>query len=62
MNILREEHGVQLNEGDLMAKGLFNLTDDKGNVSIWFDEETKDELLSLSPDDYFTSSCIIFTH
>jgi hypothetical protein len=42
---------IELNEGSLMAKGLFNLT--YGHiVSMWFDIETKDELMELSDDEF----------
>lgn len=52
MNVLRTVRDIQLNEGTLAAKGLFNLTNAKQS-SNWFDEETKDRLLNLSYDDFW---------
>ena len=55
MNILRQVKNIQLNEGSLMAKGLFNLAfvnDNLVAVSVWFDEEEKDRLLALSDEEF----------
>ncbi len=55
MKILRQVNNIQLNEGSLMAKGLYNLalvTDNVVAVSFWFDEEEKDELLALSDEEF----------
>jgi len=55
MKILRQVNNIQLNEGSLMAKGLYNLalvTDNVVAVSVWFDEEEKDELLALSDEEF----------
>lgn len=55
MNVLRQVNDIHLNEGNLMAKGLFNLalvTDNVVAVSAWFDEEEKDQLLALSDEDF----------
>ena len=46
MNVLRTVRDIQLNEGSLAAKGLFNLTNETQS-SNWFDEETKDRFLNL---------------
>lgn len=47
MTVLRSVKGIELNEGDGMARGLYNLS--KGDdVTNWFDTDTKDELLELS--------------
>lgn len=51
MNILREFNGIQLNEGNLMANGLFNVSSDE-DVSIWFDEETKEELMEATDEEF----------
>ncbi len=51
MNVLREHNGFQLNEGNLMANGLFNVSTDE-DVSLWFDSETKDELMECDEDDF----------
>ena len=55
MNILREANGIQLNEGNLMSNGLFNVSTDK-DVSFWFDGETKDELMEVD-DEEFQERC-----
>jgi len=63
MEKLRVVKNLALNKGDLMANGLFNVTDsdllettkDKG-VSLWFDEETKNELMEMS-DAEFVKEC-----
>lgn len=55
MKILRQVNNIQLNEGSLMAKGLYNIalvTDNVVAVSFWFDEEEKDELLALSDEEF----------
>ena len=53
MKVLREVNDVQLNEGNLMAKGLNNLYNEKtGELSFWFDDEVKNAMMKL-PDDVF---------
>jgi len=53
MKVLREVNDVQLNEGNLMAKGLNNLYNEKtGELSFWFDDYVKDAMMKL-PDDIF---------
>tara|TARA_R110000772_G_C13310268_1_gene440110 strand:+ start:29633 stop:29827 length:195 start_codon:yes stop_codon:yes gene_type:complete len=53
MEVLRKVNGIKLNKGDGMARGLYNVSDDDSDgLSFWFDEEIKDELISLS-DKYF---------
>lgn len=55
MKILKQVGNIQLNEGSLMAKGLYNLalvTDDAVSVSFWFDEEEKDRLLALTDEEF----------
>ena len=55
MKILKQVGSIQLNEGSLMAKGLYNLalvTDNVVAVSVWFGEEEKDELLALSDEEF----------
>ena len=55
MNILRQTQGYSLNEGNMMASGLFNISIGEGEdtkVSFWFDEDTKDDLLSMSDDEF----------
>lgn len=52
MNILRTVKGIELNEGSLMANGLFNVSTDK-SVSFWFDFETKDRLMELKDAEFW---------
>jgi len=59
MEILREVDGIQLNEGNLMANGLFNVSTDK-DVSFWFDAETRDELLECSDEEFKEKSEKLF--
>lgn len=60
MNILRKAGNIQLNQGNQMANGLFNVSDNKNNVSIWFDEDLKDELLSLSDEEFTNKANELF--
>jgi hypothetical protein len=55
MVVLREFEGYSLNEGYSMAKGLFNVSTDN-DVSLWFDRETKDELITCT-DKEFKEKC-----
>ena len=55
MKILKQVGNIQLNEGSLMAKGLYNLalvTDNVVAVSVWFDEEEKDRLMALTDEEF----------
>jgi len=63
MVVLREVGVFKLNKGDSMANGLFNVTHDElmnssndEGVSLWFDAETKDELMKLN-DSMFVDAC-----
>ena len=61
MKVLREVGGVQLNEGNLMAKGLNNLYNEKtGEVSLWFDDELKNSLMEFSDDEFIFSAKLHF--
>jgi hypothetical protein len=61
MKVLREVGGVQLNEGNLMAKGLNNLYNEKtGEVSLWFDDELKNSLMEFSDDEFIFSAKLYF--
>jgi hypothetical protein len=53
MKVLRQVDSVQLNEGQLMAKGLNNLfnTETK-EVSLWFDDEVKESMMEMSDDEF----------
>jgi hypothetical protein len=63
MEVLRQVGQFKLNKGSLMANGLYNVTNDilldytkdKG-CSLWFDEETKDNLMMMSDSD-FVQAC-----
>lgn len=53
MNVLRETQGFKLNEGNMMASGLFNIsTENDTKVSHWFDEDTKDDMLSMTDEEF----------
>lgn len=52
INVLRTVRDIQLNEGSLAAKGLFNLTNETQS-SNWFSEEIKDRLLNLPEADFW---------
>lgn len=58
METIRVVQNITLNKGNGMANGLYNLscciTDD---VSYWFDEDTKEWLMSL-PDNEFVEESI----
>jgi hypothetical protein len=61
MKVLREVGDVKLNEGQLMAKGLNNLYNEKtGQVSFWLDDDFKDELLTLSDDEFLEIANVQF--
>ena len=55
MVVLREVNGIELNVGDLNAKGFFNVSTED-DVSIWFDGETKDELMESDDGDFEESA------
>ena len=61
MNVLRQVGDVQLNEGQLMAKGLNNLynTETK-QVSLWFDNEVKDSMMKLSDEEFIEVARVEF--
>ena len=58
MKVLREVNGFKLNQGNLMANGLFNVSDENDNVSFWFDGETAQDLLNMT-DEEFCDECRI---
>jgi len=59
VTVLRKIGQFELNEGNGMAKGLFNITnsilventDDKG-VSYWFDRDTRDLLMRCGSSEF----------
>ncbi len=63
MNVLRKVGDVQLNEGQLMAKGLNNLYNvETGQVSLWFDDEVKDSMMELSDEEFLVEARIKFEY
>lgn len=59
MNVLRQVGKFKLNEGSLMANGLFNVSDDElmaqtkdKGVSNWFCDEIRDELLKADDETF----------
>jgi hypothetical protein len=58
MEVLRKVGDIELNKGSLMANGLFNLSDGD-EVSLWFDEETKDDLMSMTDDEFFDEARVM---
>ncbi len=49
MEALRKVENLTLNKGDLAARGLFNIYNEKSeDVTIWFDADKKNELMSLT--------------
>jgi hypothetical protein len=55
MNVLRKVGNVQLNEGNLMAKGLFNLSKG-GKVSLWFCSEDKDDFMAMTDAEFLAEA------
>lgn len=63
MVVLRQVGNVQLNEGQLMAKGLNNLFNtETEQVSLWFDDEVKDSMLKLSDEAFLEVARVQFNH
>ena len=61
MKVLREVNGFKLNEGNMMANGLFNISkDDK--VSFWMDAETAQEMLNMTDDEFISDSIALIEH
>lgn len=53
MTVLKTVRNIELNEGNSQARGMFNLSNDKGDVSFWFDAETKDRLIKLDDANFY---------
>lgn len=62
MNVLREVEGFKLNQGNLMANGLFNISDKNDNVSFWFDSETAEEMLNMNDADFINDSIAMINY
>jgi hypothetical protein len=61
METLRKVNGFSLNVGTLQANGLYNISnEDCTLLSLWFDDETKNELMQMS-DAEFTAvaECLV---
>lgn len=59
MKVLRQVGQFKLNEGDGMAMGLFNMSNDilmaqtkNEGVSVWFGNDLKEKLMLLSDADF----------
>lgn len=53
MNVIKQVGNITLNQGNLMASGLFNLFNKETNqVSYWFTDDTKDELVNMNDNDF----------
>ena len=63
MNVLRQVGDVKLNEGQLMAKGLNNLYNEKTKqVSLWFDNSVKDAMMKLPDETFLEVARVQFEH
>ena len=61
MKVLREVGGIQLNEGSLMAKGLFNLSK-AGKVSLWFSSEDKDDFMAMTDEEFYVEASAVIDY
>ena len=61
MKVLREVGDVQLNEGSLMAKGLFNLSK-AGKVSLWFSSEDKDDFMAMPDEEFYVEASAVIDY
>jgi len=62
MKVLREVNGFKLNQGNLMAEGLFNISDENNNVSFWFDEETAQDMLNMTDEEFINDANALIQH
>ena len=62
MKVLREVEEFKLNQGNLMANGLFNVSDKNNNVSFWFDSETAEEMLNMNDAEFINDSIHLIKH
>jgi hypothetical protein len=63
MNVLRQVGDVKLNEGQLMAKGLNNLYNEKTKqLSLWFDNSVKDAMMKLPDEAFLEVAMVQFEH
>jgi len=52
MEVIRKVGNYQMNVGDGAAKGLYNVSDNKGGVSCWFDSDTMNDLMNMNKTDF----------
>jgi len=54
MQVLRTVNNINLNVGELQANGLYNMTrgEKAEEITLWFDEETKDWLMTLPNNEF----------
>ena len=62
MKVLREVNGYKLNQGNNMANGLFNISDENDNVSFWFDLDTAEDMLSITDDEFINDAKALIKH
>jgi hypothetical protein len=61
MKVLRQVNGFQLNEGTMMAQGLFNISkDDK--ITFWMDAETAEEMINMTDEEFISDSIALLKH
>jgi hypothetical protein len=62
MTVLRKVENLELNQGSLQANGLFNISHSTLGVSFWFDEETKDDLMSMTDEEFKNDAIALINH
>jgi hypothetical protein len=62
MKVLREVNGYKLNQGNNMANGLFNISDENDNVSFWLDLETAEDMLSMTDEEFTNDAIALINH
>ena len=62
MKVLREVNGYKLNQGNYMANGLFNISDENDNVSFWLDLETAEDMLSMTDEEFTNDAIALINH
>ncbi len=62
MKVLRQVNGFKLNQGNFMANGLFNISDENDNVSFWLDSDTAQDMLDMTDEDFVSDSIALINH
>lgn len=62
MKVLREVNGYKLNQGNNMANGLFNISDENDNVSFWIDLETAEDMLTMTDAEFINDAIALINH